>query len=626
MLRIISLLLLAIVACQSQRREGKSEGKPEDKLEGNPERRPEGNQKDKLEGSGCASKCGRAPDKDKQRCQDWCKSCKDADKSECINDKAREAHKAEVKQGTEKAEEARLVCKDVENSEQRRQCFQKEAAMLDQPRKDATPEERKKMYDNLKQYQLKVDEYEKDVRKSKMNIYFEDVKRNASRDDLERRRREMCSACVNGSNATADGNKTADGKRKMYTRKMCIDRCVERTLVDVEASNLKDCYENATTYEKKSACFCTAQGNDDVRKIISKASEASRVQGVTEYMCSRYMECMESKGIECREKLDSQLSMAKGSCTSRKEDIRMTLPQLRVACEKKQVEIARDQCREVLPGGDAKTVGECMRDTTGLSKGKIYKMERQNLKKRVKEEMTTCMSCNEGQSAEDCPPREECKNITKAALFEELGSDCEGNYMAFVEDGLEGDGEEVDAPLEACEVLIQFKKGKGQCRPEGNLRPGLRTTLGQVGSTIDGVVGVADSVGSTQIEKKVDGDMVQEATMVFKLRNLGNLTAEEIDEKCNAFAARMLSNSKGGRRLGQLESADVSDVTGSQASQTCLASDTSCQNSELAVVDGDSDGSTNGAPNGDDDGSSSSGAVRLSAAGVSIGFILHNLF
>merc|ERR1712224_969296 len=120
-----------------------------------------------------------------------------------------------------------------------------------------------------------------------------------------------------------------------------------------------------------------------------------------------------------------------------------------------------------------KNVRQCVEDATGLRKKKVQKLRRDSLKKEFREQMTTCNKCStlsaEVGSADDCPDPAECKSIIKAALFKELGSKCEGNFKALVEDAFQSDVQDatsedelVDVEKDGCEITIEFKKGKGK--------------------------------------------------------------------------------------------------------------------------------------------------------------------
>merc|ERR1711924_247135 len=100
-------------------------------------------------------------------------------------------------QGTQKATQAKAACKDVKSPVERKACYKNQKGSLAQPTSTTSKEQKKTMYNNLRTYQKKVDEFEKDVKKGKMKKYLGDMK-NMSKADLEAKRQEMCDLCVNG--------------------------------------------------------------------------------------------------------------------------------------------------------------------------------------------------------------------------------------------------------------------------------------------------------------------------------------------------------------------------------------------------------------------------------------------
>jgi hypothetical protein len=270
-------------------------------------------------------------------------------------------------------------------------------------------------------------------------------------------------------------------------------------------------------------------------------------------------------------------------------------------CVRKQVDSAADECKKALGKSRVgKEVNECIRSTTGLTKGTVKKLELKNLGKRSMDEMIACRSCKEESASagsdEDCPDLSDCKALAKATLQQELGSACEGNYAALigaasrltlaVKDAT-GEDEEVDTPKMGCEIVATFKKGRGQCRTDGKMRDALKTKLANDGAKVSGIVGGAD-VDALQIER-ADGDsMIQEGTVTMKLdanSSWAGMTEDEkqalIEEKCEELAASIQNDNDARRRLAELVGSDISEVAGTQATQTCAASDASCQTEEL---------------------------------------------
>jgi hypothetical protein len=182
----------------------------------------------------------------------------------------------------------------------------------------------------------------------------------------------------------------------------------------------------------------------------------------------------------------------------------------------------------------------------------------------------------------------------------QLNSSCAGNYMALVEDGLalaetEADGQDevVEVAKKACEVIIRFKRGRGACRAGGRMRRALELKLGRKGAEVDGVIGLAKGRNSTQIES---GD-AQEAKMIYTVFTTGSSGAEPepeawmmvdddaVEAKCANLASKLVE-AYGSRRLADLDAdEDVDEVDSTQATDSCLASDTSCQEADLETDD-----------------------------------------
>lgn len=236
--------------------------------------------------------------------------------------------------------------------------------------------------------------------------------------------------------------------------------------------------------------------------------------------------------------------------------------------------------------------------------------------KELLSEMTSCVNCKKDAekigNATDCPEESICKDIAKDLIKQEYGSDCEGNFIALIEGDLEiakkeaaGEDQALDVPKKGCEVLIRFKKGQGQCRPDGTMNPELKKEMADKASEVDGMGGAARN--APQMEVKDVDDYVQEATVTIALSDGSEpepeeATEDEIEQKCEELAEKLKTNS---RRLADLGVSDVNDVTGTQATQTCLASDESCQSSDLDVEDNNGDG-----------GSSYSGTDRIAISFV----------
>mmetsp|Transcript_5605 Transcript_5605/g.9047 ORF Transcript_5605/g.9047 Transcript_5605/m.9047 type:complete len:645 (+) Transcript_5605:57-1991(+) len=567
-------------------------------------------------GNTCSKLCSTSPKR--EECAKFCAECPGSafnELKQCVNEKSREAKDNSVKKGTEKADAAKTACKDKRGTE-RANCFGDEAAKLEQVRSDLTKENRTKVLGNLNQFWRKVEESDKEMKKNEMKSnLFDKVKRNASKSAIESAKCDVCSECCEG-NATGKVN----GVNKSSIRKVCKESCMMRAILDEEASNLKACYENATTPENKTECFCASRDDDDVRRKLSSAGEANKVKGAMEFICTQYNDCIESDEVDCGDKLRDFLSKAKSKCTSGKQMLKLSFDQLKDKCEETHVEKVTKECKKSLgTNGIRAEVRDCVKGALPLTKGKIAKMELQNAKKQFGQEMATCMTCDADEN-DDCPDKADCKQIVINSMLEEFNSSCEGNFKALVEDGLEsaeqvvaGNDEIVNIPKKGCEVIIRFMKGKGECRADGKVRPELKKELGKKGSMIEGVNGLADTE-TRQIETQDDGGIEQSAIMVFTLDDglepepapssaEGNST--EIAAKCEALVAALLSGPATARRLAQLESSDITDATGTQATQTCLASNTTCQEATLTTdptsVD---DGSTTS-----EDSSSTSAAI-----------------
>jgi len=481
----------------------------------------------------------------------------------------------------------------------------------------------------LNQYWRKVEESDKETRKNEMKSnLFDKVKRNSSKSAIESAKCDVCSECCEG-NATGKVN----GVNKSSIQKVCKDVCIKRTLLDEEASNLKACYENATTPENKTECFCASRADDDVRRKLSSAGEANKVKGAIEFICTQYNDCIESDEVDCGDKLRDFLSKAKNKCTSGKQSLKLSFDQLKDKCEETHVEKVTKECKKSLgKNGTRAEVRDCAKGALPLTKGKIAKMELQNAKKQLRQEMVTCTTCDANET-DDCPDKADCKQIVMNSMLEEFNSTCEGNFKALVEDGLEsaeqvasGNDEIVNIPKKGCEVIIRFMKGKGECRADGKVRPELKKELGKKGSMIEGVKGLADT-DTKQIETQDDGEIEHSAIMVFTLDDglepeynsteIAEDNSTEIAAKCEALVAGLLSGPAAARRLAQLESSDITDATGTQATQTCLASNTTCQEATLTTdptsVDDESttseDSSSTSAATGDGSSTSSASAT-----------------
>jgi hypothetical protein len=571
-------------------------------------------------GQSCAEVCSRATGQRKAKCEQLCARCSGNNKEECINNEAKQEHSNNVREGQDRGNEAKTNCSSLLDEEDAfRRCIQAVGNRLPKP-SDRTAGNRTRVFENLREFQKVTDDA---VRGRKEQQFRSDLvdkfRMNASNSSLERTKRAMCNACINGTNETID----APGIDRRFLQKLCVQKCVKRTLLDVEASDVKSCVANATSSGEKQACFCASRPDDNIREKLTRSGGASKRKGVEDFICDKFIACSENGEVNCNAQLSAYVTTARNRCTSGKERFSATASQTKTLCERKQVKTALDQCKAAL-GGNRSELQECVRETTQLSKGKTQKFERESMKASIRAEVIACRICkNESAttgSDEDCPDEAHCKAIGKAALKAQLGSECAGNYKALVENDLSvaesealGEDEEVLVAKRACEVAVSFKAGRGQCRGDGTLRSEVAAKFSNDSISIAGVTGAAIGVAIPQIERVENGDVTQQGIITIALADNSSLTDDLIDAKCEELATSLQSDNVVSRRLAELGASDASEVTASQSTQTCAASDTSCQNTEFT---GSANSGTTAAPSGGTTAAPSSGTNAAQSGGT----------